>query len=63
MRQPMTWEASDNYEKAVWVRKHIFSDSLQITEIELMKLFNLTDEGLEAIRNGSDWRPEFKAVT
>jgi hypothetical protein len=52
-----TWEGATLRERADWVRAHR-SFSKPLSRNQIRDLFRLTDEGVDAIFAGADWRPE-----
>jgi hypothetical protein len=53
--QAFRWEAASPSERGKMVRQHRYERKLNLKE-----LFCLTDEGLEEILAGRDWKPEYE---
>jgi hypothetical protein len=52
-----TWETGSAHERGVMVRQHV--TALRANIRSLGDLFLLTDNGVEKILQGDDWRPEY----
>lgn len=55
-----TWNTGTFRERAALVRSHYSGCCLGNREIT-MELFALTEDGLDAILHGADWRPEYSS--
>lgn len=53
-----TWKDATPRERGIWVRQSL-RDCLSNRD-KLRELFNLTEDGVDKILNGSDWYPEFE---
>lgn len=49
------WNQGTPHERAEMVRRH-----RSVARANLLELFQLTEEGLDRIMSGADWRPEYE---
>jgi len=56
MSREWTWETASRSERGEWIRSH----EMKLDRNHLKQLFCLTDEGMKAILDGSDWHPRFE---
>ena len=57
-----TWADGSPFSRAEMVRRHD-RGSLKLSDENLRDLFCLTEFGLNEIRRGASWRPEFSTPT
>ncbi len=51
-----TWNTANPAERAMWIREHLN----KLSEASVRDLFQLTDDGLKAIKNGAAWRADYE---
>lgn len=51
-----SWDAATLKERADWIRRH----RKTLCREQVRDLFKLTDEGIDAIYNGADWREDLQ---